>query len=200
MNENLLIIFARNPEKGKVKTRLAKDLGDEKALAVYKQLLLHTLQVAEQVPTADKAVYYAELPKPAANHTKQPYHTFTQKGQDLGERMHAAFVAAFEAGYKQVVLIGSDCPELAPAHLHTAFEQLRQHPVVIGPATDGGYYLIGTSEPLSELFLNRTWSTDQVLQQTQQTLQALGKTAFLLPTLSDIDIASDLAKFPQFKV
>ncbi|MFT2009578.1 TIGR04282 family arsenosugar biosynthesis glycosyltransferase [Pontibacter sp. 13R65] len=198
MTQNQLIIFAKNTEKGKVKTRLAKDIGDDQALLVYQKLLGHTLQVIAQVPDTDKALYYDSYIPQQDSWKNAHYQQYVQQGLDLGDRMFQAFSAAFKKGYKRVVLIGTDCPELLPEHIQTTFTYLQKEPVVIGPAKDGGYYLIGTTEPLKALFYNKTWSSPLVLQQTLGTLQAIKRTALLLPTLFDLDDVHDLALFPHF--
>ncbi|GAC1380996.1 MAG: hypothetical protein NVSMB30_28790 [Hymenobacter sp.] len=111
---------------------------------------------------------------------------------DLGERMAAAFAAAFEAGARRVAIIGTDCPGLRAAHLTQAFAQLADHDVVLGPATDGGYYLLGLRQPCPELFQNKAWSTASVLPDTVAEAERLGYRVALLPELRDVDTAVDL--------
>ena len=141
MTKKLLIIFVKNAVKGKVKTRLAATIGDEKALEIYQILVQHTFDITIALPV-NKAVFYSDFLQediwsPAF------YENFVQSGTDLGERMYQAFQQGFATGYEQVCIIGSDCYELTEQIIQQAFEKLELTDVVIGPAEDGGYYLLG---------------------------------------------------------
>jgi rSAM/selenodomain-associated transferase 1 len=122
-----------------------------------------------------------------------------QSGEDLGQRLIQAIASAFEAGMQRVVTIGTDCPELDAACIQQAFEQLQQYDVVLGPATDGGYYLIGLRQFTPELFQQIAWSSEIVLQQTVKLAEALGLTIAFLDPLTDIDRPEDLAVWQRVR-
>ena len=191
MNSSALIIFIRNPVLGKVKTRLAREIGEEQALKIYKHLLDHTRSITTMLPV-DKFVFYEDFINQADAWKMPSYQKKMQSGDSLGMRMENAFADLFGMGYQQVMIIGSDCLELTSAHLLEAFDRLRQHEVVIGPALDGGYYLLGMTNLLPDIFRNKRWSTDQVFQDTLTDLQRLQIDYKLFPVLSDIDTKSDL--------
>lgn len=184
-----LIVFIKNPLLGKVKTRLAKTAGAEKALEVYQALLRHTRAVCEVVH-AETFVFYHDF----INKTDewQKFSRRLQTGNDLGEKMSNAFAEIFASGNSRVVIIGSDCMEISPAIIQDAFDSLHQHDVVIGPAADGGYYLLGMKQVHPQLFMNKTWSTETVLQQTVADVMVLNLSYKLLPVLHDIDEEKDL--------
>ncbi|UPL50640.1 TIGR04282 family arsenosugar biosynthesis glycosyltransferase [Hymenobacter sublimis] len=189
---NHLIVFARLPEMGRVKTRLAADIGAELALSIYRQLLAHTRAVVAPLPV-HKTVWLAEA-GPAADLTDEwpGYEQLAQPPGDLGEKMQAAFAHDFDRQAAAVVIIGTDCPGLTTAHLTNAFEALRTHDVVLGPATDGGYYLLGMKQLWPSLFTGKSWSTDTVCSATVADAQQLGLRLQLLSELSDIDTGADL--------
>jgi uncharacterized protein len=189
--QNRLIIFVKNPELGKVKTRLAKTIGDEKALQIYLRLLEHTRKISSKV-AVNQAVYYTDFIDSNDIWSESQFRKYLQTGYDLGERMQNAFATAFDEGFEKVVIIGSDCPQLNQAHIQQAFDELLTHDVVIGPAVDGGYYLLGMSQLIPELFTNKLWSSDQVLRQTLADLNRLEYSYYLLDELRDIDTAEDL--------
>ena len=193
MKEKLLIIFYRNPELGKVKTRLAAAVGDEKALAIYLKLATHTREVA-LVSDFDRVVYYSHHVDTEDNWQENSFHKKLQVGNDLGIRMYNAFENAFRDGYAHVCIIGTDCLELTSEILSAAFEQLKAHDVVIGPARDGGYYLLGMKQLHKDLFANKEWSTNTVAKRTIVDFQNLNLTYSKLATLSDIDREEDLPK------
>lgn len=189
--EEALIIFSKNPEFGQVKTRLAKTIGPTNALRVYRYLLEYTKNIALECPV-DRVVMYSDF---IDFEDIFPAHEFTkdlQEGDDLGERMMMALGACFEEGYKKVVIIGSDCYEITSEHIMDAFFALDKNDLVMGPAQDGGYYLIGMKESHDKLFLQKTWSSPDVFVDTLLDAKALGLSYHLLPTLSDIDEEKDL--------
>lgn len=193
MYENLLIIFAKKPELGKVKTRLAATIGDEKALEIYLKLLQHTYKEAYKVK-ADKAVFYSDK---VHDFDMLDYFKFpkaVQSGSDLGEKMKNAFSLGFRRAYEKVVLIGSDCPTVTDEIIENAFRALDNHDAVLGPAEDGGYYLVGIKEPNNELFENKLWSTSDVLLDTVLDLKKQNKSYHLLQTLNDVDVEADLTE------
>ena len=142
MSENLILVFVRNPELGKVKTRLAKTIGDSNALKVYTILLQHTESVLNAI-SGDKVVYYSEEVQHRDLWCETVYQKKLQKGADLGARMEDAFETAFKNSYENVVIVGSDLYDLNPTHVEDALKALEHHDVVIGPSIDGGYYLLG---------------------------------------------------------
>ena len=193
-----LLVFAREPVLGRVKTRLAADIGAEQALAVYRELLALTAAAATaaQVPAT---VWLAEAPVPAAD-PAQPRPEWpglpwrVQPAADsLGTRMAQAFATAFASGAGRVVIIGTDCPGLSAELLRQAFAALATHDVVVGPADDGGYYLLGLRELQPALFENKDWSTATVLSATLADAARLGLRVAQLPTLHDVDSGRDLA-------
>lgn len=191
MKSDLLIIFYRNPELGKVKTRLAATAGEEKALAIYLKLASHTREVALQT-ACDRVVYYSDFIDTEDSWSNDQFKKSLQTGESLGERMKQAFANSFDAGYKRVCIIGTDCPGLTTQIINESFVKLKSNDVVIGPATDGGYYLLGMENFWPTLFENKAWSTDSVLSQTVQDAKQLNLLNFLLPTLTDVDEEKDL--------
>jgi rSAM/selenodomain-associated transferase 1 len=183
-----LIVFVRRPEPGKVKTRLAAAIGNLKALAIYNKLLEHTFEITRPLD-CDKYTFVADGDGTAF---WNGFSVAQQEGADLGQRMHHAFTALFKKGYGRVVIIGSDCEQLNTPLLQQAFARLAEYPVVLGPATDGGYYLLGLTHLYPALFQNKNWSTHTVLADTLHDLEMMQVTPFLLPTLSDVDELKDV--------
>ncbi|PWJ58726.1 hypothetical protein CLV98_10392 [Dyadobacter jejuensis] len=190
-NNQLLIIFYRNPVLGSVKTRLAATVGAERALEYYKKLVEHTRTITKDGPY-DKLICYSEQISTDDIWSKADYQKTVQGGGGLGDKMSQAFDEAFGMGYQSVCLIGTDCYEITDQIIESAFAYLYDHDVVIGPATDGGYYLIGMKQNIPNLFANKRWSTDSVWKDTLHDLQQLGLAYAVLPTLSDVDEESDL--------
>lgn len=194
-SKKLLMIFTRNPELGKVKTRLSKSVGDIMALDIYQFLLDKTKEVTENI-SADKVVYYSE--KIAENDlwNSSLYKKEVQFGDDLGAKMEYAFQTAFENNYEKVLLIGSDLYDLEPSHINEAFEKLKNKDVVIGPALDGGYYLVGLKKNYPEIFKNKRWGTSSVRKDTLKNLEKVD--VHLLPILNDVDVLEDIEHHPAF--
>lgn len=191
-----LIIFVKNPEPGKVKTRIAQTMGNEKAVAIYQQLLLHTKKET-QLLDCDKFIFYADHIVTNDLWPTSVFHKRTQQGNGLGERMFHAFDELCKAGYEQVLIIGSDCMELNSSVIAEGFQQLNTNELVIGPTCDGGYYLLGMRWLIPALFNNKPWSTDQVFAETIADASKIGLRYFLLPTLSDIDTETDWNHYLQ---
>lgn len=195
-----LLVFAREPVLGRVKTRLAAGIGPEAALATYRELLALTAAAVAGAQVA-ATVWLAEAPAPPANPTLPrpewpglPWRV--QPAVDsLGERMAQAFSAAFAAGAARVVIIGTDCPGLTAELLRRAFDLLATHDLVLGPADDGGYYLLGMNKLEANLFENKRWSTAAVLPDTLADAARLGRRVAQLPVLHDVDSAQDLASW-----
>lgn len=194
MTRKALIIFAKNPEAGKVKTRLAATMGDDVALKVYQKLIAITIDNTKDFP-ADKFVFYSDFIHEDDEWDPAQYVKRLQLGNDLGERMYNAFEHIFKDGYEHVVIIGTDCPALTAALHSDAFSSLEHHDVVAGPAADGGYYLLGLKKNQEHLFVNMQWSTSTVLTETLERLRRIGFSFYLLPVLSDIDEEKDLVSF-----
>ena len=195
-SDKALIIFTRNPELGKCKTRLATTIGDEAALEVYKFLLNHTCEISKKTQ-CDRFVFYSENILKNDIWDAEYFHKRLQKGTDLGERMNNAFETLFGMGYQKVCIIGSDLLDLNVEHINEAFYQLENHDAVLGPAKDGGYYLFAMDELLPKVFINKKWGTDSVLSETLQDLQNYD--VHLLTELNDIDTFEDMQHYPQLK-
>lgn len=196
MNDTLLLIFTRNPELGKCKTRLAKTIGDENALAVYKILLQHTVNTTKNL-ICDKAVYYSVQVRENDLWDATIYQKHQQYGEDLGERMRNAFKKGFEAGYQHVLIVGSDLYDLRAEHIEKAIGLLNTNDIVIGPALDGGYYLLGMKKLHEKVFTNKDWGTETVRKDTLSDLK--NNKVSLLETLNDIDVFEDIKDYEVFK-
>ncbi|MDG2194394.1 MAG: TIGR04282 family arsenosugar biosynthesis glycosyltransferase [Polaribacter sp.] len=192
----LLFVFVRNPELGKVKTRLATAVGDKTALTIYKFLLEHTKKTTQHLP-CDKAVYYSVNIRERDIWHKNTYQKHLQKGADLGSRMQQAFINSFADGYEKVVIIGSDLPDLEEQHILEAFQQLNTNDVVLGPAKDGGYYLLGMKKLHPNIFQNKKWGTASVRKETLKDLKKV--TVHLLEELNDVDVRKDIENHPSFE-
>jgi uncharacterized protein len=196
-----LIVFVKNPIAGKVKTRVAATVGHEKAVEVYLDLLSHTKKTVQawfdallESPQSAQLqvrvnVYYGDFINDFDLWNDSPFQKKMQTEGDLGERMRDAFVRELAEGAERVVIIGSDCLELRPLHLQAAFEALDAHEIVLGPATDGGYYLLGMKQLHPSLFENKSWSQPTLLSETLTDLTGTSHT--LLETLSDVDTWED---------
>jgi uncharacterized protein len=189
-----VLVFVRAPVAGQVKKRLARALGAERALRIYRRLAEQAVSAARGLGLrADVRVLFT--PAGSAPEVRvwlgEDAAYFPQRGDDLGERMRRACQDAFAAGYRRVLVIGSDLPAMTTPLLETALDLLEQHPAVIGPAADGGYYLLGLQQPL-ELFEDVPWSTSAVLDCTLHHLRAVAITPALLPELADVDEMTDL--------
>lgn len=191
MKTNALLIFTRNPELGKVKTRLAKTIGNEKALTVYKDLLLHTRNETQAID-CDKFVFYDSEIVEDDIWSGTSYQKKLQSNGDLGQRMHDAFKTLFEMGYQNCIIVGSDLFDLKAIIIKTAFKELLNYEVVIGPAEDGGYYLLGLKKDDHAIFQNKDWGTASVFKATMRDLE--NKKVGLLDTLNDIDTFEDLER------
>ncbi len=191
--KNALIIFVRKPELGKVKTRLAATIGDKIALLVYNDLLSHTCMITKNLPL-DKYAFYNQQAIGEDLWSKNGFHRKEQEGIGLGEKMENAFENLRNEGYEKIIIIGSDCFELEESLIREAFDQLDKNDLVIGPANDGGYYLIGMKKIYSFLFRNKKWSTDSVCSDTLQDIQEHNLSCYQLPVLTDVDTEEDYNK------
>jgi rSAM/selenodomain-associated transferase 2/rSAM/selenodomain-associated transferase 1 len=191
-----LIVFARCPIAGRAKTRLIPALGADGAAALHRRLVLRAFRAAHaacRTVPAELEVHFDGGTERAMRHWLGDDARFVpQTAGDLGERMAGAFEESFRTGSVATVIIGSDCPDLSPAVISTAFTRLAETPVVLGPAQDGGYYLIGLSRPMPELFRGIPWGTDRVLADSLAMIERLGWKAALLNPLPDVDRPEDL--------
>jgi len=194
--KELLIIFTRNPQLGKCKTRLAATVGDEAALNIYIFLLKHTVVITQDL-SMDKQVYYSEAVRKNDLWSETIYTKKQQVGDNLGIRMRNAFDEGFRDGYEKIVLIGSDMYDLNKDDLRKAFDALAENNFVIGPALDGGYYLMGLQKVRPELFQNKNWGTSSVLNDTLSNLK--NEKVFLLPKLNDVDLYEDIKDVAAFQ-
>jgi len=195
--QKALIIFIKNPTLGKVKTRLAKTVGATNALKIYQFLLYHTMEITYNLDSVDKFLFYDEFIPTKDEWPPSIYQKDLQKGKDLGEKMKNAFQKVFTENYKKAVLVMPDCPKMSDTLIEKAFKSLDDHDFVLGPAKDGGYYLIGMKELLPGIFENKAYSTDKVLEQTTDEIKKLGKSWFKLPVLVDVDMEQDLGKLEK---
>ncbi len=192
-----LIVFTRYPEPGKTKTRLIPAVGPEKAAEIHRRMAERAIAMCEEIVKQHQnikvSVRYAGPEKEKFREWLPRIKNFvSQGGGDLGQRMNNAFVDAFREGSKGVVIIGTDCPGLTREIVEKAFQLLKESPLVLGPARDGGYYLIGLSQPVPEIFKKIAWGTDAVLSETVAAASRLSIKHVLLETLFDVDRPEDL--------
>lgn len=196
LSKNLLLILTRNPELGKCKTRLAAKVGDTAALDIYKFLLLHTVSITQDLQV-EKWVLYSENIWEDDIWSNLGYKKKLQVGEDLGERMSHAFAEGFRAGFENIIVIGSDMFHLDQSDLEKAFIQLQSNDYVVGPAEDGGYYLLGMKSLQTALFENKAWGTDTVLSDTLKDLRS--KTVYFLDERNDVDHYEDIKDIEAFE-
>ncbi|MBK0382479.1 TIGR04282 family arsenosugar biosynthesis glycosyltransferase [Pedobacter sp. SD-b] len=197
MSKKAIIIFLKYPELGRSKTRLAATVGNENALKVYKELLNHTNLITKNL-NCDKFLFYDKVSSNKMPWGDDIYQTAYQKESDLGGRMEDAFEQLFLKGYESVLIVGSDCYELDQTIIENAFEMLKSKDVVIGPAKDGGYYLLGLNKMVKPIFSDVAWSTEKVYDDTVKILKSLNIQHATTPVLSDIDVFEDLP--PELKL
>ncbi len=194
MSKKLIIIFVKNITLGKVKTRLAKTVGNEAAFKVYETLVDVTENATSNIQI-DKRIYFSD----AVIASKWPGAFKTiQTGIDLGERMKNAFREGFNDGYESIVLLGSDLPNISSTIITKGLDALDKTEIVFGPAEDGGYYLIGMNKPHPFIFENKPWSDTKLLETTLNELKSKNIDVSLLETLNDIDTFDDLKQYPEF--
>jgi uncharacterized protein len=202
-----LLIFIKNPIEGKVKTRLAASIGNKKALEIYLKLQDHTRKISQKYDI-DRLLFYSDY---IDNNDLWPNEKFQKKLQnqtnDLGFKMYEAFLMALQENYQKLFIIGSDCYELNSEMIAKAYDSLEKQTAVLGPANDGGYYGLGINFSqinnnealLSELFLDKDWSHDQVYKQAVKVFQKHNIDFSVLPILKDLDTIEDLEKFPDLR-
>lgn len=190
-----IIIFQKNLELGKVKTRLAATVGDENALKIYTILVNHT-HAEIQKTEADKFLFFSNYLDEDVKWSHCNLHE--QEGNDLGLRMFNAINKVKAMGVESIVVIGTDCYEFTSKHLNDAFLALESNDYCIGPAIDGGYYLIGTNRADEEVFLNKEWSTATVFEEAKANIKAIGKSVGILEIVPDVDYEEDLKTLRQY--
>jgi len=188
MTKSLVIVFVKNIKLGTVKTRLAKTIGNYGAFEVYTELVKIT-EKATQNLAIDKRIYFSNAI--VNNQWKDEFKT-VQQGGDLGERMLNAFEDGFNDGYDRIVLIGSDLPDINSNHIVNGLNALDANDIVFGPAEDGGYYLVGMSQLVPQIFQNKPWSQPNLLKTTLEELNHNNTSVGLLEVLNDIDTYEDL--------
>ena len=200
-NRRKLILFARYPESGRVKTRLIPSLGAEGAAALHRRLVLRTLRTASaacRVANADLEIYFDGGSEKAMQHWLGDGWRYRPQGDgDLGQRMARAFENSFQEGSTATVVIGSDCPALIADLVIAAFGHLSSNRAILGPANDGGYYLVGLSRAVPELFRSIAWGTETVLAESLQVLKHIGIKSALLNPLDDLDRPEDLSTWQR---
>ncbi len=188
-----LILFAKDPVEGQVKTRLGSLLDPKTTLNLYLRFLDDSIAKIHAVTEVDRFIGVASGPQTdyfEGLSYHPPARLFVQEGKDLGQRMRQAFEDRFREGYERVVIIGADSPTLPTAYIEQALQSEKE--VVIGPSTDGGYYLIGMRGKVTDLFSGVDWGTGRVLADTLKALQEQGVPAELLPVWYDVDLPEDL--------
>ncbi len=203
MDNSTLIIFTRYPEPGKTKTRMIPALGAEGAAKLQRLMTEHTLKQARQLPnkiaieihfTGGDSFACAERNRAKMQDWLGKDLIYKEQTHgDLGKRMHFAFESAFATGKDRVVIIGVDCPDLDREILQAAFNAFDPHDLVLGPAADGGYYLIGLCRLVPELFVGIDWGSDRVLAQTKKIADRSPLNTYYLPVLNDVDRPEDLS-------
>lgn len=187
--DRAVVVLAKNPIQGQVKTRLAKSVGDERALEIYKELYRHTLETMRKVPDCQLYVYQS----PAIDRQWVPFSEMEirlQSDGDLGDRMHFALAETLST-HRRVALVGADCPGMDETVVDKALSALSQVELVLGPSADGGFYLLASKAPQPDLLRNRKWSHGKVFQETIDIASKDGRSIFLLPELYDVDHLSD---------
>ncbi|MEN8134048.1 MAG: TIGR04282 family arsenosugar biosynthesis glycosyltransferase [Thermodesulfobacteriota bacterium] len=191
-----LILFTRYPVAGHTKTRLIPALGPEGAADLQRLMTERTLRTAENLTAEFPPALEIRHSGGSIGQMKDwlgPDRIYREQGDgDLGEKMARAMAEAFQAGYRQVMVIGADCPGLSPEILASGFSRLADHSLVLGPATDGGYYLLGLTRPCPELFSNRSWGGNLLLAETMSAAKKLALKFYLLKELADVDRPEDL--------
>lgn len=195
MASTYLIIFVKAPRRGSVKTRLAGAIGIEAACEAYQKMVEELVERLATIPTVELRFTPDDAVTEIRQWRRDNWHLRPQGEGDLGRRLERAFADAFANGAQYVVVIGSDCPMITPDDIRSAWTVLETNDVVLGPAQDGGYWLIGLGEPRPALFQSIDWSTDKVLKQTLRRVRARNLKVELLRELRDVDTESDWLEF-----
>ncbi len=197
-HERAVIIFARSPKLGQVKTRLAESLGNEFALKFYTLCAKHVFDECRKLSSYNTRLYIFFAGDNAGGIKKltgNSFSYFLQSGNDLGQRMENAFNLVFKTGAKKVLIIGTDVPDIDSSLIENSFELLNINDLVIGPSLDGGYYLLGLKKPYNDLFYNISWSTKSVFEETLKKIKSKKIKFKVTARLYDIDTEDDLRKW-----
>ena len=193
---NRLAVFARWPIPGSVKSRLSPALPADLACRLHRAMLEDTLAACEGAGAGERFLYWADAP---TDHGGFPdpegVIVREQYGRVLGERLGHAFAGLLAGPGHRAIVVGADCPELESAAIRQAFDALATSDLAVGPASDGGYYLLGLRRAAPALFEGIAWSTDRVLEQTLERASDAGLTTALLPRLADLDTPDDLVRY-----
>ncbi len=190
-----VLFFVRYPRKGRVKRRLSLDLDEAITAGLYRNFVLDLLAKLVELSLEFEICFFPpSSPKKFMEWLGAQYSYMPQRGKDLGGRMESAFIRAFERGFRRVIVMGSDIPDLPGAFVKEAFLSLETHDVVIGPSFDGGYYLIGFKDDtfLPGVFRGIKWGTDRVFQASLDILENAGMRIYTLPKWNDVDTLADL--------
>jgi len=193
--KSVILLFIKAPVRGRVKSRLAEAIGEERALGLYKNFILDILDTVKKTGYPFRICYYpSNAGAEVSSWLAGQYRLMPQQGDDLGERMENAFIRCFSEGFERAILIGSDLPDLTQAVLQEAMASLAENDVVIGPASDGGYYLIGfhSHTLLPRMFQGMPWSTATVFRETMAILQNSSLSTGQAPMWNDVDTVEDL--------
>jgi rSAM/selenodomain-associated transferase 1 len=195
MSGNLLIIFVKAPRPGEVKTRIARVIGPQAASDAYVRIVGAVIENLRSLQNVQLRFSPDDALRDISRWLQPEWTAETQGNGDLGERLRLAFRDSFAAGVKRVVLVGSDCPDITAEDVQSAWNALENNDLVLGPAQDGGYWLIGLRTEQPTLFKNISWSGDMVLQQTITKAKSIDLSTQLLRELADIDTIEDLRRF-----
>jgi rSAM/selenodomain-associated transferase 1 len=191
-----VIVFARYPLHGKVKTRLGKTLGYEFATRFYKAMAEHTFNVCLSLPEEYDLYLFCDDAKIFSEKwAGSRFSGNLQKGKDLGDKMKNSFKILFNKGYEKIIIIGTDCPDISPEILINSFKELSHNDITLGPSTDGGYYLLGMNMYHPFIFENIVWSSEHVFRSTVKKISDNRLSLYLLPELIDIDTEVDVRRW-----
>jgi rSAM/selenodomain-associated transferase 1 len=194
--DTAIIVFTRFPVEGKVKTRLAKNMGNKFAVSFYKECAEHTFKELLKVEELGSELFLFCSEEKEIEQVMEwagsNFNYYSQQGSDLGIKMYNAFTTVFKKGYKKAIIVGTDTPDVSMNIVKNAISVLDKYSVVIGPANDGGYYLLGYKSKLMDLFSGIEWSTDTVFDNTIEKLNNSKMNYFVLDELTDIDTLKDL--------
>ena len=195
VTDNCVLFFVKYPEQGQVKTRLTAELGEEVVVELYKNFVLDMLSTVRQLNVPVRICFHPESARDKVKEWLGRQYTYiAQEGSSLGQRMKNSIAHTFEENFTRAILIGSDSPDLPVDFCIQALQSLETNHAVIGPSSDGGYYLIGFSKAhfLPNAFDNISWSTENVFQQTIDIFQQYSSKVHVLPQWFDVDTPADL--------
>jgi len=198
MNEGHIILFCRTPILGDVKKRIAATVGDQSALKIYSFLLNKTLKTLEKIPTP-KSIFFHGSDKSNFKDLSENFPLIEQQGKNMGERMYHALKSSEDFGHLKNVLVGADIPDLETEDLILALKKLEKNDLVIGPAADGGYYLIGGKKIRKEVFEDIPWGSSEVFAKTMNKAKTLGLKVEIGSYRKDIDTREDALAYPELK-